>query len=128
MRIPNYAVSDSLVSRLQKLTTSQAGLQAQVPSGQRITRASDDPAAMARVLDYQSEKQSIQQWARNGDRALGVSEASFSAVQQLMDISGRMGEIAVLGVGTTGPDAYYAYSAEVDVMLEQGFQIANTEH
>ena len=128
MRIPNFSISDSLVSRLQKLTASQANLQAQVSSGQRITVASDDPAAMSRVLDFQAEKQHIQQWARNGDRALGVSQASFSAVKQLKGVSDRAGEIAVLGVGVTGADAYHAYSTETDALLEQALQVANTQH
>ena len=128
MRIPNFTISDSLVSRLQKLTATQADLQAQVSSGQRITVASDDPAAMARVLDFQTEKQNLQQWARNGDRALGVSQASFSAVKQLKSVSDRAGEIAVLGVGATGADAYNAYSTEVNALLEQALQVANTKN
>ena len=128
MRIPNFTISDSLVSRLQKLTAGQANLQSQVSSGQRITVASDDPAAMARVLDLQAEKQHIQQWARNGDRALGLSQASFSAVKQLKSVSDRAGEIAVLGVGVTGADAYRAYSTETNALLEQALQAANTEH
>jgi flagellar hook-associated protein 3 FlgL len=128
MRIPNFAISDSLVSRLQKLTAAQSNLQAQVSSGQRITVASDDPAAMARVLDFQAEKQHIQQWTRNGDRALGVSQASFAAVKELKSVSDRAGEIAVLGVGATGADAYHAYATETDALIEHALQVANTQH
>jgi flagellar hook-associated protein 3 FlgL len=128
MRIPNYTISDSLVMRLQKLLSKQAALQSQVSSGQRITTASDDPAAMARVLDVQAEKQSVQQWVRNGDRALAVSQASFSAVKHLKSISDRAGEIAVLGVGATGADAYRAYAAEVNSLLEQAVQVTDSKH
>lgn len=126
MRIPNSSISDSLVSRLQKLTAAQADLQARVSSGQRITVASDDPAAMERVLGLQAEQQHIQQWARNGDHALGVSQSSFSAVKQLKGISDRAGEIAVLGVGVNSPDAYHSYSSETNALIEQALQAANT--
>ena len=128
MRIPNFSKSDSLVAQLQKLTASQVGLQSQVSTGQRITLASDDPAAMARVLDMQAEQQHIQQWARNNDRALSVSQASFAAVKDLKKVSDRAGEIAVLGVGANGADAYHAYATEVDGLLEQALQVANTQH
>lgn len=128
MRIPNSAFSDSLVSRLQKLTASQATLQAQVSSGQRITVASDDPSAMAHVLEIQAEQQHTQQWARNGDRAYSVSQASFAAVKNLKNVSDRAGEISVLGVGTTSPDAYKAYSKETNALIEQAMQAANTQY
>jgi flagellar hook-associated protein 3 FlgL len=125
MRIPNFSISDSLVSRLQGLLGKQTQLQSQVSNGQRITLASDDPAAMARVLDVQAEKQQLHQWARNGDRALAVSQASFSAVKQLKSFSDRAGEIAVLGVGTASPDAYRAYAEEVNSLVEQAVQAAD---
>jgi len=126
MRIPTSFIADSLVSRLQKLTSNQAALQAQVSSGQRISVASDDPAAMTRVLHLQEEQQQIQQWARNGDRALGVSQSSFAAVKELKGISDRAGELAVLGVGAVSADAFRAYSTETGALLEQALQVANT--
>lgn len=128
MRIPNSLVSDSLISRLQRLTANQSSLQAQVSSGQRITSASDDPAAMAHVLELQADQQHIQQWSRNGDRAHSVSQASYAAVRNLKNISDRAGEISVLGVGVNSPDAYHAYSTETNSLIEQALQAANTQY
>ena len=128
MRIPTSYVSDSLVSRLQRLTANQFSLQAQVTSGQRITSASDDPAAMAHVLQMQAEQQHIQQWSRNGDRAYSVSQASYAAVRALKSVSDRAGEIAVLGVGVNSPEGYKAYSKETDALIEQALQSANTQY
>ena len=126
MRISNSSISDSLVSRLQKLNSKQTELQAQISSGQRITVASDDPAAMQRVLGLQADRQHVQQWARNGDRALSVSQASFAGVKELKGVSDRAGEIAVLGVSVTSPEGYRAYSSEANALLEQALQSANT--
>ena len=128
MRIPNSLVSDSLISRLQKLTANQSSLQAQVSSGQRITSASDDPSAMAHVLELQADQQHIQQWSRNGDRAHSVSQASYAAVRNLKSISDRAGEISVLGVGVNSPEGYNAYSTETDALIEQALQAANTQY
>ncbi len=128
MRIPNNNFSGTLVSQLQSLTARQTALQNQVATGQRITDPSDDPAAIARVLRLQGEKREIQQFARNNDRSLNVSQSSFSAVEQLKHVSDRAGELAVLSTGTTSPDAFRAYGAETDQMLEQSLQTANTKY
>ena len=127
MRIPDFSRSDSLVTQLQKLLTRQTSLQAQVSNGQRITKASDDPDAMARVLKVQVDKQQVQQWSNNGDRALAVSQASYSAVKSLKSASDRAGEIAVLGVGINTPDSYNAYASEADGLIEQAVQTANSQ-
>lgn len=128
MRIPNYTVSQTLVSRLQDLTARQAQLNQQATTGQRVTNPSDDPAAMARVLNIQTEKTQIQQFSRNNDRALNISQSSFSAVEQLKKTSDRASELSVLGSGTMGPDAMRAYATEVNGLLEQALQIANTRY
>ena len=128
MRIPTNTFSTTLVSQLQNLTGRQSTLQNQIATGQRITNPSDDPAAIARVLRLQGEKREIQQFERNHDRALNVSQSSFAAVKQLKESSDRAGEIAVLGVGTSGTDALAAYAKEADQMIEQALQTANTKY
>ena len=128
MRIPNYSVSKTLVSRLQDLTARQAQLNQQATTGQRVTNPSDDPAAMGRVLEIHKEKQQIQQFARNNDRALNISQSSFAAISQLKKTSDRAGEISVLGTGTLGPDALRAYGTEANGLIEQALQIANTKY
>ncbi len=128
MRVPNGTSSDSLISQLQRLTVRQSQLQNQAATGQRFTNPSDDPAAMARVLKLQSEKQQIQQFASNNGRAHDISQSSFSAVRALKGISDRAGELSVLGTGVTSPDAFTAYAAETDQALEQALQVANTRY
>ena len=128
MRIPTNSFPDSLVTQLQQLTGRQTDAQREIATGQRIVNPSDDPAAAARVLEYQAEKQQIQQFARNNDRANNISTASFAAVKQLKETSDRAGEIVVLGSGTLGPDALRAYGAEAEQMLEHALQAANTKY
>lgn len=128
MRIPNNTVAQTLVSRLGTLTSRQAQLNHQITTGQRVTNPSDDPAAMGRVLNIQAEKQQIQQFERNNARALNISQSSFAAVEQLKRTSDRASELSVLGSGTGGPDAMRAYGTEVEGLLEQALQIANTKY
>lgn len=126
MRIASTTVSDNVVRQIQQLGTLQSKLQAAVASGQRVTNPSDDPAAISRLINLESERRGLQQFARNADRALEISQASFSSLQQIKKLSDRAGEIGTLGAGTTNPDALNAYAAEVDQLLEQAVQLGNT--
>lgn len=126
MRISSNTVSENLVRQIQQLGTSQSKLQAQVAGGQRITQAEDDPAAMGRVLNLSSEQRATSQYTRNANRALELSQASTSGLQQIKKLSDRATEIGVLGAGAAAPEALQAYAAEVNQLIEQAVQLGNT--
>jgi flagellar hook-associated protein 3 FlgL len=126
MRIASSTVSDTIVRQIQQLGTQQSKLQSAVATGQRITNPADDPAAISRLINLESERRSLQQFSRNADRALEISQASFSGLQQLKRLSDRATEVGTLGAGTANPDALGAYAAEVDQLLEQAVQLGNT--
>lgn len=128
MRLPDLKNSDTLLSNLQRLSSRQAGLQNQIATGQRITRPSDDPAATARILDLQAEKQRIQQYASNVDRGMAINQTSYSAVSELKKISDRAGELGVLGLGVLDATGATAYAAELNQLIEHGVQTLNTNY
>jgi flagellar hook-associated protein 3 FlgL len=127
MRVPFSSYPNSLVTQLQGLTSRQSKLQSQAATGQRITNPCDDPAATARVLRIQAEKQQTHQFASNNARAAEINETSFSAVEQLKNVSDRAGELSVLGSGVASADAYRAYSTETNQLIEQALQVANSK-
>lgn len=126
MRIASSTVSDNIVRQIQGLGTKQAQLQAQVASGQRITNPEDDPAAVSRIINLESERRALDQFQRNADRALEISQASFSGIQQIKKLSDRATEIGTLGGSAISTDARAAYAAEIDQLLEQAVQLGNT--
>jgi flagellar hook-associated protein 3 FlgL len=128
MRIPDLNNSESLLGNLQRLSSRQSALQGQVATGQRIERPSDDPAAMARVLDLQAEKQRIQQYARNADRGLEINQTTYSALTELKNLSDRAGEIGVMGQGVIDPTASQSYAIELNQLIEHGLQMLNSSH
>ncbi len=130
MRIPDLNNSDNLLGHLQRLNSRQAGLQNEVSTGQRITRPSDDPAPAARVLEMQAEKQRIQQYSRNADRGLEISQTTYSAVSELKKVSDRAGEIGVLGTGVllSDPSAAQSYAKELNQLIEHGLQMVNSQY
>lgn len=127
MRITNNTLSENIVRQIQQLGSQQAKLQTQVATGQRIFQPEDDPTAVGRVLGLESEQRQIAQYTRNAERALELSQASFSGLQQLKRVSDRATEIGTLGTGTISPDSSRAYASEVNQLIEQTLQLNNTK-
>jgi flagellar hook-associated protein 3 FlgL len=126
MRVTTNTLSENMVRQIQALGAQQAKLQQQVSTGQRIFQPEDDAPAMGRVLALESEQRALAQFTRNVDRALELSQATYSGLQQLKKISDRATEIGTLGAGSLSPDANRAYAAELDQLIEQTLQFANT--
>ena len=126
MRIASNTVNDTMVRQIQQLMTDQARLQLQVSSGRRITQPEDDPAAVGRVLNLQSEQRQLAQYTNNSGRALTLVQTSFSGLQGLKKVSDRAAELATLGTGALSSDSMRTYGNEVDQLLEQALQLANS--
>lgn len=126
MRITTNTVSENIVRQIQNLGNQQSKLQTQVASGQRIFNPEDDPTAVGRVLNLESEARQISQYMRNADRALELSQATFSGLQQIKKVSDRATEIGTLGAGVISDHAAKAYASEVDQLIEQTLQLTNT--
>lgn len=126
MRVSSNTVSDGIVRQIQQLSSQQAKLQNQVGTGLRISQPEDDPAAVGRVLNLQSERRQLTQFGNNAARALEVAQASASGMQGIKKISDRAGELATLGTGAVGASAMSGYGAEAGQLLEQALQVANT--
>src|SRR5882724_3902260 len=104
MRIASNTVNDAMLRQIQQLMGDQAKLQLQVSSGRRITQPEDDPAAVGRVLNLQTEQRQLAQYADNTARALTLSQTSYSGLQGLKKVSDRAGELATLGTGALSTD------------------------
>lgn len=127
MRVSTNTLSENLIRQIQQLGSQQNRLQTQVATGQRIFQPEDDPTAVGRVLSLESEQREITQYVRNVDRALEISQVSFSSLQGLKSVTDRATEIGVLGAGTLSNEAARAYATEVDQLIEQTLQLANTK-
>ncbi len=127
MRIASTTISDSMIRQIQQLTINQANLQSQVSTGRRITNPEDDPAAMGRLLNLESQQRQLAQYSSNASRALQQAQASYSGLTGIKKISDRAGELVTLGTGTLGATAMTSYGTEVDQLIEQAVQLANTK-
>jgi flagellar hook-associated protein 3 FlgL len=127
MRISSNTVADNLIRQIQQLSSQQAKLQTQVSTGRRIAQPEDDPAAVGRVLILQGEQNQLDQFARNADRALNLSQASYSGLNEIKKLSDRATEIGTLANGALSDSARQAYAAELDQLIEQALQLGNSK-
>lgn len=127
MRVTNNTYPDTLLNHLQRITKQMNTLQTQAASGQRITSISDDSAAGNRILDMQEEKGKIAQFSKNAYRAQNINNTTISQLQNLIKISDRVNEIAVLANDLQGQGGLQAYAEELDEMIQQAVRGANAK-
>jgi flagellar hook-associated protein 3 FlgL len=128
MRVTANTFANDLVVHLGRLTQRQNLLQTQAATGQRIRNPSDDPDGMGRVMDLQQEGRTLAQYQRNISLLKEGAQVSFTVVQGLKRISDRAGEIAVLAGGVRSREEMQAYATELDELIKQAVQLANTRH
>ena len=128
MRIAGTSYTDSMINRLNNLTSQQYLLQSQISTGQRIQKPEDDPAGMARALRLQADTSAQTQYAQNISTLQTGANTAYNAMQQIKTISDRAGEIATLADGTKTPTELQAYATEVNQLIQQAVQLANTKN
>src|SRR6185436_14316183 len=109
------------------LTGRQAQLQDQIATGQRVRRPEDDPAAAARILNYQDETRALRQYERNIGSLRDRAQATYTVLRELKKVSDRAGELAVLADDTKSPESLETYAVEVTQLTQRAVQLANTK-
>ena len=121
-------MSEAVVNRLNRLNRKQNQLNEQIATGQRITMASEDPQAASRVMRLRSEKMAAQQYAKNTNVALGISQATYAAVDRLRQLSDRAGELAAASNSdNVSPKEREAYAVEVNQLIQAAMEAGNTK-
>lgn len=80
---------------------SMSNYQNQLASGKKITRPSDDPVGITKVMKYKTDIRETQQYAKNIDDALGWLEVSESSITNIKDILQRVRELTVQAANGT---------------------------
>ncbi len=128
MRVTANTFPNSLLNQLGSLSQRQNKLQQQAATGQKVALPEDDPVAMRRVLDMQSENTSNAQYQRNIARHQEVASAGFGAIKSLKSISDRAREIAISADKLKSPAELKIYAKEVTELIKQAAQLGNTKN
>ena len=127
MRVTFNTFPDKLLGRLQSLGGEQNKALTQLSSGQRIAAPSDDAPAMQRILNLRTEKKQNQQFYRNAVDGLEKSKVTFSSLEQIKDLVVRASELSANISGASSEQEYKAKSSEINQLIEQGLNVANTK-
>ena len=127
MRVTFNTFPDTLLGRLQSLGGEQNKALTQLSTGQRIAAPSDDAPAMQRILNLRTEKKQNQQYYRNATDGLEVSKVTFSSLDQIKDLLVRTSELAANVNGVTSEQEFKAKASEIDQLIKQGLNVANTK-
>jgi flagellar hook-associated protein 3 FlgL len=127
MRVTFNTFPDTLLGRLQSLGGEQNKALTQLSTGQRIAAPSDDAPAMQRVLNLRVEKKQNQQFYRNAVDGLEKSKVTFSSLEQIKNLLVRSTELAAGVNGVTSEQEYFAKASEINQLIEQGLNVANTK-
>lgn len=126
MRVASSTLPGNLVQQLHDLGNRQNRLQTQAATGQRIRWGEEDPTAMRQALELRSEANANTQYGRNINGLQARLGSALDATQGIQKIITRAGEIATLADGTKSPQQLQAYAAEIDQLIRQAAQTANT--
>ena len=105
-----------------------AQAQAQISSGKRFERMSEDPLAGTQVLTADRGLRAIEQYRRNSSSARARTDAEESVLSQMTDLISRAKELA-LQEGSAGGSSQTraAAKSEVDRIIDQVIALGNTQ-
>ncbi|MBE3573709.1 MAG: flagellar hook-associated protein FlgL [Moorella humiferrea] len=129
MRITNRMLGQNVVRNINRNLENMYRTQEQMSTGKRVNRPSDDPIVVARILAFKTSIAANDQYKKNMEDAKGWLDASESALGMATDVLQRARELAVYGSNGTMPaESMQALGQEVDQLLDEMVQVANTSY
>lgn len=126
MRVTNKMTTASVLRSLSRPLESMFRRQAEIATGKRLQKPSDDPAAVSELQGIETELRGIEQYKRNITSAQSLYRASESALADYGSLLVRAKELTVqAGNGTLDVTAREAMAAEVDGLLESVLALGN---
>src|SRR5437764_71345 len=127
MRITNSATLRNALAQLQTNRSAIDELQAQISSGLRITKPSDDPQAAHEVMRASSSLTALDQYKRNIDTLSSRNSMEGSAVDQLNNIVARARELMVAqSTGTASAQTRQTAAAEMEQLFRSAVQLGDS--
>ncbi len=128
MRVTNKMMSEQVVFNLQRSMQRYLTLQTNMSTGRRINAPSDDPVGTVRDLNYRTELNDLTQWQKNISQARNWTNNYDTILGDMKDFVSSAREIAVaMADGTYDSAARQASASEVDSIIDQILQMANSE-
>lgn len=129
MRITNRMIVNNNVDNLTGSLDKLYELQKQAATRKKYLRASDNPSNNASVITLKSALQTSQVYESTAQNSKDWMDATDFSLQQAGDVAQRAISAVMRGLSETMGDASrQAIAEEIDGMLNEVIEIANTKH
>ena len=124
---PQITVSNA-VYNAQQQTNQLATLQQEASTGITIQQPSDNPIGAMQVLADQTQNSQLSTYQQNVSDAQAKLNSSVSTLNQVSNLLTQAKDLALQGSNTTNtPTAYLALGSQVNSILNEVIQLANTQ-
>lgn len=128
-RVTHFTVRNSTLENVQANLQKMSQLQAQMSSGVKINRASDDPSGTADVLRLQNEQRQLDQYSRNASDGEAWLTTVDSAISTSLTTLNKARELVVrAGNGALGDTSRDALASELEGLRDGLLAQANTTY
>lgn len=128
MRISQEALVTSTLTRLRSRLQHMERSQAELATGRRVQRPSDDPGGMASILSLRATSRARQQEERNAADGATWVRMTDTKLQAALDTMQRVRELAVRAASSTGAAEREGIAAEMTGLRDGLVAIANATH
>ena len=128
MRVTTIQTFHRGISDIQRVSNAGNETQAQISSGKKFLRPSDDPVAATRILQLNQEIVAREQYQRNIVSVTNRLSLEDSILSGVGDVLQRVREISVqLGDGSLSQEDRGFLAEEVNIRLEEMLGLLNTK-
>jgi flagellin-like hook-associated protein FlgL len=124
-------MTQSLITDLNGDQRSIAALESQIATGNAISRASDDPAGAANILQLQASLTRANQYSTNASDGLGWLQLGNSTVNSVLGVLQNVQSLVESTTGevlTGSASATAAIAAQIKAALAQLVNLSNTQY
>lgn len=129
MRITNNTLTGNYLRNLNRNLKQMQKYQNQLSTGKELSRPSDNPMLVARVMQLDSNVRMNAQYGKNIDDALGWTDTADGALNVVTSTLQRARELIIYGAnGTLSDTDRAAIKDEVETLQGQLLQVLNTNY
>lgn len=128
-RITHNMMQRNVLADLNAVSARLSRTQTKISSQKELTRPSDDPFETSRAMALRQSLSGTQQYARNAQDAIGWTEATEQALDQITTSVHRARDLLVQGASdSTDAESRKSLAIEMDQLIESIKQNANATY
>ncbi|MER1998197.1 MAG: flagellar hook-associated protein FlgL [Lysinibacillus sp.] len=127
-RVTQSMLSTNMLRNLNTSYSKMSKLQDQINTGRKFTRASDDPVAAVKGMDYRVQLDKIGQFTRNTNEMTAWLDTTDSTLSEVTNSLTRVQELITQAANDTNTeDERKKIAVEIDQIQRQIRDLANTQ-